>query len=216
MPWGAAIAAVGAIGGAAMQSNAAGDAADAQQAAADRSLAEQRRQFDTTRQDLMPWLNAGQDALALQQRFLGGDASAFSESPDYQFRLQQGQNQLEGSAAARGNLFGGGAAADLQNYGQGMASQELSNWWNRLSSVSNTGQTTGQSLGGFGSNYANAFGQSQMDAANARASSYAGSANAWGNAANQLGNLGGQYFAQRNQQQNTNIGPVVKQPLGSW
>lgn len=194
MPWGAAIAAVAAVGGAAMQSDAAGDAADAQVGAANAATAEQRRQYDQTRQDMAPWLAAGRDALNLQQRFLAGDQSAYQESPDYQFRLQQGQQGLENSAAARGNLFGGGAAADLMGYNQGMATQGIDSWWNRLAGVSNTGQTTSGQLGQFGQAYGQQAGQNAMNAANARASSYAANANAWSNAGNQLGNLFGQYW----------------------
>lgn len=220
MPWGAAIAAVATIGGAAMQSDAAGDAADAQVGAANAATAEQRRQFDLTRQDQMRWLQAGRDALNLQQRFLGGDMSAYQESPDYQFRLQQGQMGLENSAAARGNLFGGGAATDLMNYNQGMATQGINDWWNHLAGTSNTGQVTANNLGQFGANFANQAGQNAMNAANARGSSYAANANAWGNAAGQIGNLAGQYFGNRGQgnansyaNNPTYIGPVVKQPI---
>jgi hypothetical protein len=215
VPWGYAIAAVGTIVAGDQAAGAAGDAADAQVGAANAATAEQRRQYDLTRQDMQPWLQAGGRALNLQDRFLMGDASAYTESPDYQFRLQQGQQGLENSAAARGNLFGGGAAADLMSYNQGMATQGIDSWWNRLAGVSNTGQTTGGQLGQFGQAYGQQAGQNAMNAANARASSYAASSNAWGNALGQLGNLGGQWYG--NQQggggQSANIGPVVKQPI---
>lgn len=212
MPWGAAIAAVAAVGGAAMQSDAASDAANAQVSAADRATAESRRQFDIGQANIQPWLQAGRGALNLQDRFLMGDSTAYTESPDYQFRLQQGQRGLENSAAARGNLFGGGAAADLIGYNQGMATQGINEWWNRLAGVSQTGQVTGNQMAQFGAAFANQAGQNAMNAANARASSYAANSNAWGNALGQLGNLGGQYW-QSQQGNNTNIGPVVKQPV---
>jgi hypothetical protein len=43
-----------------MGSSAAKKAEKAQTAAAQASLAEQRRQFDVTQQNLQPWLSAGQ------------------------------------------------------------------------------------------------------------------------------------------------------------
>lgn len=52
-----AVAGAGLVGGA-MSANAAGDAVDAQTAAADRGVAEQRRQFDQVRELLMPFVNA--------------------------------------------------------------------------------------------------------------------------------------------------------------
>jgi hypothetical protein len=210
MPWAAAAAAAAAIGGAAMQADAAGDAADAQVAAADRATAEQRRQFDLTRQDQLPWLEAGRSALDLQNRFINGDMSAYTASPDHLWRLQQGQIGLDNSASSQGNLFGGGALSDVISYNQGMATQGINEWWNRLAGTSQTGQVTGAQLGQLGAGYANQFGQNAMNAANARASSFAAGANAWGNAATQLGNLGGQYFNNRNA---NSIGPVVKEPI---
>jgi hypothetical protein len=190
------------------------DAAAAAGKGYDAATAEQARQYDQTREDMMPWLRAGQDALNLQQRFLGGDMSAFTESPDYQFRLQQGQNQLEGSAAARGNLFGGGAAADLQNYGQGMASTEVNNWFNRLAGVAGTGQSTAQQLGAFGSQYGQQAGQNAIGAANARGSSYLNQAGQQQGVVQGFGNLFGQWAGSQNQ--GASIGPVVKQPIGGY
>ncbi len=145
----------------------------------------------------MPWLRAGENALGIQQRFLGGDMSAYKESPDYQFRLQQGQRGLENSAAARGNLFGGGAAADLMGYNQGMATQGINEWWNRLAGVSGTGQNTANQLGQFGQQYGQQAGNNAIGAANARGSSYINQANQWGGVAQGLGNLFGSYQGQK-------------------
>lgn len=45
--------------------------------------------------------------------------------PGYQFRLQQGQQALERSAAARGGLLSGRALKDTADFSQGLASQEF-------------------------------------------------------------------------------------------
>jgi hypothetical protein len=64
----------------------------------------------------------------------------FQESPDYQFRLQQGQQALERSQAARGGLLSGRAALEAQRLGQGEASSEYNNYVNRLQSLAGMGQ----------------------------------------------------------------------------
>lgn len=61
---GALIGAGGALLASRSQSSAAKSAANASQQATDAAIAEQRRQFDLSRQDQMPWLNAGRGALS--------------------------------------------------------------------------------------------------------------------------------------------------------
>lgn len=53
------------------------------------------------------------------------------QDPSYQWRLNQGTGAIENSAAARGVLNSGGTLSDILNYGQGAASQEYQNVWNR-------------------------------------------------------------------------------------
>lgn len=196
MSWGYVAVAAATVVSGYLGSEANKDAAAAAGKGYDAATAEQARQFDITQRNLAPWLAAGGEALNLQQRFLAGDQSAYQESPDYQFRLQQGQRGLENSAASRGNLFGGGAQADIMQYNQGMATQGINDWWNRLAGVSQTGQVTANRLGEFGQNYANQAGQNAIGAANARGSSYINNANQWGGVIQGLGNLFGQYQGQ--------------------
>ncbi len=51
--------------------------------------------------------------------------------PGYAFRLQQGQDALMRSGAARGGALGGSAAKDLNTFAQNSASQEYQNAFNR-------------------------------------------------------------------------------------
>lgn len=51
--------------------------------------------------------------------------------PGYQFRLDQGKQAIERSAAASGGLLSGGTLKDLTDYEQGQASNEYSNVYNR-------------------------------------------------------------------------------------
>ena len=51
--------------------------------------------------------------------------------PGYQFRLKQGMDALQNSAAARGGLLSGGTGRALNDYAQNSASNEYSNVYNR-------------------------------------------------------------------------------------
>lgn len=187
MPWGIAAAAVVGAYSANQQSKAAKKAAGAQSRAADAATEEQRRQFDLTRQDQQPWLQAGQSALTQMQALNSGDFSSFKESPDYQFAFDQGLQGLDRSAAARGSLYSGGHSADLMKFGQGLASQNYNQFYNRLAGLSGTGQTTASGLGTLGQQYANNVGQIGMNNANNMASSYQQGANANSQLAGALG-----------------------------
>lgn len=191
MSWGAVAVAAGSVIGGALSAKGAKDAGKAAAGGADAAAAESARQYDQTRQDLMPWLDAGRNALVDIQRINAGDFSGFRADPGYQWSQQQGLQALDRSAAARGSLFSGGADADRIAFGQGLADQQFNNYYNRLAGVANVGQATGNSLGSFGAQSAAQQGNAFMNAGNARASAYQGQAQAWGNAINGLGSAFG-------------------------
>ncbi len=62
---------IGPVAGALIGSDSAGDAADAQAGAAAASTAEQRRQYDLTRQDYAPWRSAGTASINQLAMLLG-------------------------------------------------------------------------------------------------------------------------------------------------
>lgn len=193
MSWGYVIAAGATLVSGYMSNKGAKDAAKASNKGADAATEEQRRQFDITQENLRPWLDAGSGALTRQQAILDGDYTGFYDSPDYLAALDAGTKQLDAGAASRGNLWGGGTDADRIQFGQNLATQNLSNYWSKLAGMSGTGQQTATQLGGFGQNSANAIGENMQNAANTRASAYASQANNWGNVIGQLGNIWGQY-----------------------
>lgn len=100
--------------------------------------------------------------------------------PGYKFRLQQGMDALQNSAAARGGLLSGGTAKSLNDYAQNSASGEYQNVYNRaltnfqtgynqynndqntqfnrLSSLAGMGQTSVGQLNSSGSNAASNVG----------------------------------------------------------
>lgn len=195
MPWGIAVAAVVGAYGANEQAKAGEKAAGAQSDANAAAIAEQRRQYDQTRTDMLPFLEAGYGAINRQNAFLNGDWSGFENSPDYAFAVDQGFKGLNRGAAANGSFGSGGADADRIALGQGLATQYASNYWNKLAGMAGQGQSGVNTLGGLGANQANQIGGYLQDTGNARASSYANRANAWGNYANQLSGLAGQYMS---------------------
>lgn len=93
------------------------------------------------------------------------DADMIANDPGYQFRIDQGTQALQRAQAASG-VSGGGAAKQLIDYGQGAASSEYQNAFNRftaqrqnsvqnLQTLANSGQTAATAQGGFGTTAAN-------------------------------------------------------------
>jgi hypothetical protein len=164
--------------GANQQSRAARDAARAGQQGADAEIGERQRQFDLSRQDQMPFMQAGYGALARQEQFLRGDTSGFENSADYVFNRNQMQQGLERGAAARGRLYSGGTGVDLAQQLSGLASNQANNYWNRLAGQAGQGQTTAANLGQLGMNMANGNANSIGNATAARQSGYQNAANA--------------------------------------
>lgn len=113
----------------------------------------------------------------------------YKADPGYQFRLDEGNRGVERSAAARGGQLSGATMKALQKYGQGMASDEYGNaynrfnndqttQYNRLSGIAGTGQQASNQIGQYGSNYANQVGSTNMNTANQIGSNMIGAGNA--------------------------------------
>ena len=202
-----------AIAGSMYSAHQAGKAADAQVDASRDASDQQMAMFEQTRQDQMPWMNTGKQALNRLAALQGIGTSSggpigfltksnpeatrakameqFQASPGYQFRLDQGMDAIQNSAAARGQLGAGNTLKAIQGYGQGLASEEFNNYTNRLSALAGVGQTAATNLGTLGANAAGQAGNATMAAGAARASGYVGQANAVNGGLNQLSQLGG-------------------------
>lgn len=177
--------------GADTQAKAAQQAAQLQAQEQDKSLAFQQQEFAQQQANQAPYLKAGDSALASLSDLLkpGGQlmqaAPSFTaptgvneqNDPGYQFRLQQGQDALQKSAAAQGGLLTGGFARGLADYAQNDASNEYQNTYNRA-------------LQTYQTNY-NAFQQNQANLYNR----YAGMAGVGQQAVGQIGSEGGQAAA---------------------
>jgi hypothetical protein len=181
-------------------------AARAQERGYDAATAEQRRQYDEMMALTAPRRNIEGQALEQLAALTGlrgngtGDGTgtpnyeAFYNSPDYQFALQQGQQAVERSAAAGGNLRSGNTLAAVNDYAQGRATQNFNQFTQRLAGLAGMGATdqAANAMIAQGDRTANNL----VGGANARASGVAGAANQWQNFGNNVAQLGG-YALQR-------------------
>jgi hypothetical protein len=181
------------LGSSLFGSRSARKAADVQAAAADRAADLQREQFNRQVELQAPFREAGVNALnklaPLASEYTPFGMQQFQADPGYAFRMSEGMKGLERSAAARGGLLSGAALQGIQRFGQGLASQEYQNAFNRygverdrqlnpLQSLAGMGQTTSQQLGAAGQTMAGNVGQAMGAAAQARASGYMGGTSA--------------------------------------
>lgn len=163
--------------------------AGAQKDASKKSIAEQQRQFDLTRSDMMPWMTAGKGALADMTALNSGDYSKFYKDPSYDFVLNEGMKFGDRTAASRGRLYSGGYGQDLTKYAQGLAGTQYDNYYGRLAGLAGVGQNATQTIGAFGQNKANQISNQYGNIGNARASAYQGYGNAFNKAVDQFGNF---------------------------
>jgi hypothetical protein len=208
----AAILGAGALG-AAGSAFASSSAADAQAQAAQQSAAVQREMFDKQVELQEPFRQGGitaQNQLLTLLGLQGGNAGAtdygsaaksfgmdqFQTDPGYAFRMSEGMKGLERSAAARGLLSSGSTLKGITDYGQGMASQEYNNAFNRyqteraarlnpLQSLMGSGQTAATTLSNAAGQTGQGLAQSYGNEGQARASGYVGMGNALTNALGQ-------------------------------
>lgn len=123
----------------------------------------------------------GDFALANQTGAGGGNSgqySAFFNSPDYQFQLQQGMQALNNSASASGNVQSGAQQMAITNYAQGLASQQYNSFMNKLATQAGTGQNAGTSLGNIAIGQGSALGGIAAQIGNVQAAGTTANANA--------------------------------------
>lgn len=150
--------------------------------------------------NLQPWMAAGQQSLG--QLMSGMQSGAFNTTvnpqdlqndPGYQFRMQQAQQALSRSAAAKGTLGSGGFAKSLDTYSQGLASQEYQAAWSRnfaqnqanynnLANISGAGQNAAVGTGNIGTGYANSMSSLYGALGNSQAAGFMGIYGAVGDA----------------------------------
>jgi hypothetical protein len=117
----------------------------------------------------------------------------FEADPGYAFRIKQGIKSLEQSAAARGGLLSGSTLRGITDYGQGAASQEYGNAYQRyqtnranqlnpLNGILGMGQTATNNVSNAAGNLGQGLAQGAAATGAANASSYMNTGNALTNA----------------------------------
>lgn len=217
MPFAFLIPAAASLIGGKMSSDAASDAASQANAQNQRGLDLQREMFDEQKRLSEPYRQAGltgQNRL-MEMLGLGGDTGAagygryakdfgmqdFQQDPGYAFRLSEGLKQLGSQARAQGGAGGGRTMMGIQNYAQGLASQEYGNAFNRyqtnrqnqlapLGSLMSSGQAAAVGQAGQAGQYgANASNMLSQMGVNTGGATLAGSS-AYGKA---IGDIGAQF-----------------------
>lgn len=213
MPWAAAIAAVGAIGGAVVSSNAASDAAETQARAAKEGAAAAegaRKEYYTEAKGyLTPYANLGDVALPALKTALGLDGSdpsamldMLKKYPGYQFAVDEGQKAVNTAQIGLGGnamqSMSPNAAKALTEFNQKSATGLYDNYVSRLFNFGQMGQAGSTALAnaalGVGSDIAGYRNEGITGAGNAIAAGQAAQGNIWGNTLTKIGQLGGQAY----------------------
>jgi len=161
-----------AVIGGVMSSKAAGKAADAQGAASDASIAEQRAQFDAMQATLKPYVDAGTPALkqlasysevaqpALDEQqalsgMLGPQAQQeaidrIEQSPLYMEHVAQGENAMLQNASATGGLRGGNMQAALAQFRPAVLQQMIEDKYSKMGGMVSFGSNASQNLATMG------------------------------------------------------------------
>ncbi len=108
--------------------------------------------------------------------------AAFFASPDYQFRMNEGLEQLDRYNAATGRYLSGAQLKGAQRYAGNLASGEFGNWWNRMSGLAGLQQSAATQNSNNAMEAGRGIGSAYQNAADARASGYANAAEGFGNA----------------------------------
>lgn len=205
MPWSVAAAAVGAagaLGSGAMGKSASGKAAAQQAAAQQKAFEYQKQVHDTASQQFAPFIEGGTNALGALGQLFGinipgtgytGNAldtyKAYTQTPFYQFPLQQGIQAQDRSATARGLALSPGQAAAVNAWGQDYASKNFSGYIGQLANLAGIANQSIGTLSGQGNTAAGNVLTAQSGIGTAQASGTVGGTNALTDALKQAGGL---------------------------
>lgn len=207
----AAVAAGATIVGSYIAGDAAKDAAQTQADSTAAGIAEQRRQFDLTREDYKPYREAGQRGLGAFESELNRPVTSADvmQDPGYQFGLTQGQTALDRKIAAMGGRVSGSALKAASRFGTDYATtgfnaayQRRQDRLNRLAALAGIGQSATGSSAQAGMNMANNVSGMLTAQGDASAAAQLARGNIWGNATNQIAAL---YGRQK-----------ITQPVNNW
>lgn len=120
---------------------------------------------------------AAADQYAADNSTVGELYGGYQKTPGYDFRLQQGVDANDASAAARGTLHSGALIKAQTEYGQNFGSNEYNNYINRLSGVASAGQNAAGQQAAAGQNYTTNAGSAYSSIGNAQSAGAIGVGN---------------------------------------
>lgn len=162
------------------QKKAINQATAAQVDAYNKGIAEQRRQYDQTRQDFAPYVGAGTAALPKIMDLLGLNGpdkaqaaiDALKQSPVFTSLYDTGKEAVLQNASATGGIRGGNTEGALANFGANTLSSVLTDQLSRLGGLAGLGEGATDSVAGFGQNTAAAVTKLLGDIGGANASKF--------------------------------------------
>lgn len=170
------------------------EAASAQSSAANQANATSRNFFNTSKGELQPFIDTGTSAankLSELQGLNGGTPSSIMTTlqglPGYQFANYQGLKSVQNSATARGLGVSGAAQKAASGFATGEANQYYNNLLTGLQNTENTGAGAAGTLTGAATATGSQIGQNQIGVGNANAANSIATGNAFGTAANSVG-----------------------------
>lgn len=141
-----------------LQEDAANSAANAQTNAVDKGVAEQRRQFDSIKTLLSPYMEGNTRSLNGQLNLLGlngNDAQAnaidgIQNSSLFGSLKQRGENSILQNASATGGLRGGNVQAALEQFSPQLLNQLIEQRYNQLGGLTSLGENAASLTGNAG------------------------------------------------------------------
>lgn len=185
------------------QKSAAKTAAGAQIDASEKSVEEQRRQFDAVQKLLKPYADAGLSGLTGQQDLLGINGTAaqqaainnINNSSEMQTYLQQGENAILQNASATGGLRGGNTQAALAQFRPQLLNQLINQRYQNYAGLTSLGQNAAAGTGNAGmqtaSNISNLYQQTGAAQAGAALAQGQANANMWNSVNSAIGQVAG-------------------------
>lgn len=194
---------VGQFLGAKANKKAIGKATDAQVAAQQEAIAEQRRQFDLARGDQMPWMETGKQALGDIGDLLGLNGpeaaataiAALKSSPMFTSLYNTGEESILQNASATGGIRGGNTQGALYEHGENTLASVIERQLAGLGGLSGTGVNTATNLGNLGANMAGQIGTSLGNIGAAQAGGILGKQNVNNQLVQSIQNIFARMFA---------------------
>jgi len=144
-----------------------------------------QEKYGEAQEAILPWREAGAQTLQQLVEMTFAGPGEITEDPGYKFELEQGAKSLKRYYAARGQRGSGAFARRMSEFSQGLASTRYNDFLNRyrqrlsdFGRLSDTGYSAATQSAGLSTREGDVLADLQTGIGTARASGYAGVANA--------------------------------------